>query len=262
MATCSDDFKVKIWNPNTNWTLTRTYTNHTNMVYGIEWINADTIASCSEEIQIWSISTGVTKKTIKNGKLNYALQLLSDGNLAVGIRNAINIYDISTGSLIKGLSVGETAFSNDLALLSSTLLASSFDDNTIRIWDLTTNTQKLQIKETTISYGLKLIASNILASGNYDGTISLWNKETGALIRNLKSSKSIGEIYYAVDSFANNQGLVSCNYGTLNKKLVGNKDGFINFWDWTTGQLLYTVNASENIYSLATIQSINVLSKS
>ena len=63
MATSSNDRTVKIWNPNTNWTLIRTLTNHSSQVWGIEWINEDTFAPWDQTIQIWSI----TNRTINVG---------------------------------------------------------------------------------------------------------------------------------------------------------------------------------------------------
>ena len=80
MATASCDFKVKIWNItscNTNWTLIRTYTNHTLYVYAIEFITLDLIASCSFDttIQIWSLSTGLTVKTINTGSQVFIIKL-------------------------------------------------------------------------------------------------------------------------------------------------------------------------------------------
>ena len=245
VATCSDDYEVKIWNPNTNWTLTRTYKGHSNGVNGLEWINADTLASGSfdKTIQIWSISTGVTKLTIKTGLNNYALQLLSSGNLAVGTSlGPINIYNINTGSLIKSL-IGHKGFLYDLTLISSTLLASGSDDKTIIIWDLTTYKQKFQLNAPSGVGCLKLVASNTLASGNFDGSISLWDTTTGKLIRTLKSS-NIGTILRSVDLLTNNQTLVSGGTGQE-----------IQFWDWTKGQLLETIKSNVVIHSLAAIQS-------
>ncbi len=97
VATCSYDFTVKIWNI-TNWSLIRTYSDHTQAVLGLEWINEDTIASGDEyyAIKIWSITTGETKFTIITDDFVYSLILLSNGfYLACGLLNGnIIIYDI------------------------------------------------------------------------------------------------------------------------------------------------------------------------
>ena len=96
MATGSYDFKVKIWNPNTNWTLIRTYTGHSSLVEGLEWTNQDTILTSGwdQTIQIWSISTGSIQRTINVGDEVWSLKLMSNGfYLACGTGNGpINIY--------------------------------------------------------------------------------------------------------------------------------------------------------------------------
>ena len=108
VATCSSDKTVKIWQVSKfNWKLVRTYTEHTHFVVGLEFINAETIASGSLDatIKIWSMSTGVTKREINAGYYVYCLKLLSNKvHLAVGLGypgNRIAIYDINTSNLIK-----------------------------------------------------------------------------------------------------------------------------------------------------------------
>ena len=104
MATCSQDSTVKIWNLNTDWTLIRNYTNHSKVVYALDWINEDTIASGSLDttLQIWSISTGLIQRRIPltiNGV--YSLKMLSNGlYLACGTRNG-PLYIYSRPSLIQ-----------------------------------------------------------------------------------------------------------------------------------------------------------------
>ena len=78
IATSSLDSSVKIWDPNSNWTLIQKYSNHSSFdVYGLEYINADTIASgdTNGTIQIWSISTGLTLRTIYTGSIVYTLKI-------------------------------------------------------------------------------------------------------------------------------------------------------------------------------------------
>ena len=50
MATVSNDFQVKIWDPtNNNWNLIRNYTSHTGAVQALEYINADTVATAAAD---------------------------------------------------------------------------------------------------------------------------------------------------------------------------------------------------------------------
>ncbi len=95
VAKCSRDSTVKVWNSFANWNLIRTYTGHSNLVYGLEWINLDTIASggfSDYTIKIWSISSGQTLRTIYAGTYVSSLKLLNNGiHLAAGLNPNINI---------------------------------------------------------------------------------------------------------------------------------------------------------------------------
>ncbi len=69
VATCSEDRTVKIWNVSSSfhWTLITTYSQHSWAVYGLEWLDNDTLASVGWDgtIKLWSPTTGQTKRTIK-----------------------------------------------------------------------------------------------------------------------------------------------------------------------------------------------------
>ena len=249
VATCSDDFTVKIWNVttinnNNTWNLIRTYT-HTDVVNAIEYISMDTMASGGYDstIQIWSISTGQKLMTINPGVGVISLQLLSNGfYLAAGFYSGqINIYNIyNNGSLVSTLN-GHTDIVEDLVLINSNLLASSSDDKKVRIWNLTTNTCKFILTgHTSAVYGLKLVSADTLASGSSDYTINLWNTTSGTLIRTLVSH--IDSINWSVDMLISNQILVS-----------GSSDSTIKTWNISTGQVLNTIITGLQIQSLAVL---------
>jgi WD40 repeat protein len=249
VATCSYDTTVKIWNISnpTNWTLISTYTNHTNYVFGLEWINEDTIASGGYDftIKLWSISTGQTEITIKTSADVYSLKLLNNGvYMACGLSNGnIYIYDINNnGSLITTLS-RHLATVFDLVQISDDLLASSSSDDTIRIWNLTTNLTKFILQgHTSDVYGLKLVSSDILASGSLDSTIKFWNITNGQLIRNLTGH--IGNVQWSIDLLIDSQTLVS-----------GSWDQTVKIWNLTTGECLSTFNTSLQIQTFTILKS-------
>lgn len=234
---------VKIWDPLNSWTLIRNYTNHSDTVWALDYIDEDTMISGdgSGLIRIWLISTGQTKRTIHpNGGSVYSLKMLSnDLNLAVGLSSSdISIFDINTGSLVTTLS-GQTSV-RDLVQISEDLLASSSSDNSVRIWNLTTNTCKFILQgHTSGAFGLKKINSQVLASGSADTTIKLWNIVTGQEIRTLTGHTSYLE--WSLD-LLNSQTLISGSY-----------DGTFRVWDWSTGDCLRTIKTpnSYQIYSLA-----------
>jgi WD40 repeat protein len=115
VATCSFDYTVKIWNPTNNmWSLVRTFTGHTQPVYALEFLNANTIASGSSNIQIWSLNTGSVNRNITSGSV-FSLKLLSNGiHLAAGLSGTIRIYNINTGALVSNLT-GHSDYVIDMA---------------------------------------------------------------------------------------------------------------------------------------------------
>jgi WD40 repeat protein len=117
----------------------------------------------------------------------------------------------------------------------------SYPDNTVRIWNLTTNTCKFNLTgHSDHVYGLKQITPSILASGSADRTIKLWDITTGQLIRTLTGHT--GYIEWSVD-LLNSQTLVS-----------GSGDRTIKLWNWSTGECLSTIQTPGSyITSLAVI---------
>jgi WD40 repeat protein len=254
VATVSYDFTVKIWNitsiySSTNWTLIRTFTNHTNAVVGLEYINEDTIATGSMDntIKIWSINFGETLRTINTNSGVYSLiaMITNCFYLCAGLVNGnINIYNIIDGSLIVTLS-GHANYVNDLELIGNDLLASSSDDQTIRIWNLITYTSKFILNgHINKVYALKLISAVILASGSSDSTIKLWNVTDGKLIRTLTGHTS--SVMWSIDTSKKDG----------DKILVsGSRDKTLKFWNFNTGECLNTTSTDLDIISLAILNS-------
>ena len=241
MASNSYDTLVKIWDSNLN--LLLTYNGHTGIVAGLEYIDTNIMASGSfdKTIQIWSISNGEKKRIINACAPVWSLKLLSDTNhMACGLGNGnINIYNINTSGLI-AIIKGHTSWVMDFVLISGrNLLASSSynSDTTVRIWDLTTNTNKFTLSgHTSNVFGLKLISSDILASGSEDKTIKLWNITDGSLIRTLWNHT--GAIYWSVDML-NEQTIVSGSYDKTIKK-----------WNYQTGRCMDTFDVDVEIRAL------------
>jgi WD40 repeat protein len=96
VATCSPDRTVKIWNVSSSfdWTLITTYSQHSSVVYAMEWLDNDTLASGSidQTIKIWSPTTGQTKRTIQTNQRVWSLTMLNTNiHLAAGLCADINI---------------------------------------------------------------------------------------------------------------------------------------------------------------------------
>jgi WD40 repeat protein len=259
VATCSSnlnlngsaDFSVKVWfiMPNSNWSLIKAYRSHSNRVEDIEWLSKNKIASVSVDgtIRIWPIrqtntrATDTTHITINVGVNVYAssVRLLSNGiHLAAGISNGhINIYNIYTGDLVYTLS-GHTTKVLNLISINNTFLASSSEDATIRIWDITqrVNAAKFKIHGNfSRIFGLKFITANILASVSNDNTIRLWNTESGVLMRNLTGHTNK---VYSVDILRDGQTIIT-----------GSWDSTLKLWNISTGQVLSTLETGFSVYS-------------
>jgi WD40 repeat protein len=260
VATASFDLTVKIWDSSSNWSLIRTYSQHSSDIYGLEWLDKDTLASCGifdQSIKIWYLSSGQTKRIINvpNNAYIFSIELLKNQiHMAVGLgwpSNSILIYNINNGSLISTLQ-GHTDLVRDLLQINENdLLASSSDDKTIRIWNLTTNmTQFILQGHTDGVVGLKQINSKMLASSSLDGTVILWNITSASQIRTFTGH--MGYLMWSIDINNNSKEgqatLVSGGYG----------DKTIRVWDLSTGACLISINTSLNIGGLAVLGNNNL----
>jgi WD40 repeat protein len=250
VATCSSDKTVKIWDPSSSpWKLLRNYTGHTDSVQSLEVISTDLIASGSKDktIKIWSVNTGELQKTIQTPSSVIRLKLLSNGLYLVAILNPniLNIYNISTSGNVNFIMTGHNGTVLELELIGdSNLLASSSDDLTIRIWDLTSLTCKFILTgHTDAVYGLKSISNEVLASASQDNTINLWNITNGDLIRTLTGHTN--PILWSIDKLKSEEILFS-----------GSIDQNILMWNLTTGEVMKAKNTGLSIHSLVVYKTI------
>ncbi|MBD2355121.1 ribosome assembly protein 4 [Tolypothrix sp. FACHB-123] len=108
------------------------------------------------------------------------------------------------------------------------LLASGSDDNTIKIWDVTTAKLLQSINESnevnTVSFSGD---GKFLASGSDDNTIKIWDVSSGKLLQIFNGhSKLVNSVSFSGDG----KFLAS-----------GSDDNTIKIWDVTTGKLLRTL---------------------
>ena len=104
----------------------RTYADHTTVVYALEWLDSDTLASSGfsdRTIRIWSATSGQTKRVINvtNSVYVYCLKMLASSSstsfyLAAGLSSDINIYSLNEGTLLSTLQ-GHTSSVFDLVQL-------------------------------------------------------------------------------------------------------------------------------------------------
>jgi len=205
--TSYSDSSIRIWNIANplSWILVRTYTGHSGPTYGIDFIRADTLVtgSLDKTIKIWAISTGLTSRTISPGTIVYSVAMLQDGaTLASACSNRINLYNVTTGLIIRFIIASQSTIT-ELLVISSTLLASAGFDFNIRIWNLTNtgpNAIQTMRGHTNNVYGLKRISTDMIASASFDTTLRLWNINNGNLVRNLTGHTN--SLQYSIDYLA------------------------------------------------------------
>jgi WD40 repeat protein len=208
-------------------------------------------AMLDSTIQIWSMITGERKsKPIEvspftSSFTNYvfALKMLPNGLLASGISytwlNAkIKIWNVSNGQLSETFECISKI--RDLELINNETLASSGDDGTVMLWNLTGGTLIRQFKAHNSSVNkIKIISSHLIATGSLDKTIKIWNVTSGSLERTIYGHTD--KIFYSLDRLGEDF-LVS-----------GSFDNYINYWRISTGSIVKKIKTASQITALLVV---------
>jgi WD40 repeat protein len=235
VASCASDTAVNIWNPNTGESI-RIYTEHSSSVNSLDQIDADTMVSGSWDntIHIWKISTGERLYIVPLSASFSSVKSLSNGLIACGSENNINIYEYSTGNLIQTL-IGHSNSVNSIEVLNEQFMASGSSDTEVIIWDLTSYSIKYNLSHhENIVKCVKRLSSNLMASTDLSGLIIIWDWMNGSLEHRLTGHIMSPD----VDSY-DDQTLIS-----------GSWDKIIKFWNITNGQLIKTINSNKTISTL------------
>ena len=242
IAASFSDNSVRLYEPGNNWNLKLTYSAFKGLVYGIDYTRSGLVdlmvgGSRDRFIRYFRISNGASFGTnINTGQVVHGIAVTDGFNVVAACGSFIFIYNanrIRTQTL-----VGHTNTVMDVLLLSNGLVASSSLDNTVRIWNLTTNTTSYTLQGHTLPvFGITQVATDILASGSNDTTIRLWNITSGSLLRNLTGHT--GAILYSVDLFSCSL-LASGSIGTEGFKL----------WNIYSGQSVNVSTGGLRIQSL------------
>jgi WD40 repeat protein len=159
----------------------------------------------------------------------------------------IYVYNVNTGGLIYNLN-GHTTNVFDFVQIEFDFLASSSQDNTIRLWNLTTHTSKFILSgHNQAATGLKLISPNELTSGSFDTTLKLWDITSGQLIKTFTGHSN--QVIWSVMLLNDGKTLAS-----------GSLDQTIKLWNISTGACLRTINAGDfPIRAMALIKNITFI---
>jgi serine/threonine protein kinase len=167
----------------------------------------------SDGIELWNVTTGALKQTLI-GHIDtvYSVAFSPGGKLLVsGGSGGIELWDLITGTVRQTWPSrsSSVAFSPD-----GHLLASGEADNTIRLWDVSTDAPRQTFTlhtETVWSIAFSPDGS-LLASGSEYNTIDLWDVATGKLKHTLGRRRHVYSVPINVAFSPNGRLLTSGSY--------------------------------------------------
>ena len=180
LATCSNDHNIMLWDTQ-NWQSVRTFKGHQNMVFGLQFVTDDVLASASFDltIRLWDVHTGVTRRILQGHTAG-----------AVGLKSWQEqgqswLYSASNDGTVKRWSAElDRQWLIDLSASASSSAISpdgkyvviGLANGAIESYDLTKQLKTSGVAVHT-NQVLRLVFSNdgsLLASGSHDNTALLW----------------------------------------------------------------------------------------
>ena len=247
LATTSDDNTVTLWNT-TTWKPVVTYLGHTDSVYDTIYLGNDLYASTSDDltIHIWNLKNGSLMTNINTDERMRCLLLLPNGNIASGdYVNKINVWNYSTGHLVKKFPPGHRNTVENLILINNETMASCGKDGLVIVWYLNNGTLKTILYEHEDAvFGLKPISSSLFASVSLDNTIRFWTvtNTSASLFYTINDAGSLG-FYWSLDLIGDF--IVS-----------GGLDGYIKYWHVSNFSLYKSIDTGSPIWALVSFKNI------
>lgn len=234
--TCSSDIDASYYSL-PDLALIRKLTGHTSGVYGICFSNDGMHAATGSQDQkakYWSLEDGSCIYTLDHPSIVSAVDINNSGKyLLTGCWDRqLRLFDLKDGTLLRTFT-GHTSHITEVRFSpNGKNILSASEDYTMRYWDTETGQCLTVIQDTSQVYSAKLSpnGSNIL-SGNQWGMIRYWQTD-GTRIMTFSSTHN-GAVR-GVDIFID--GLYA---------LSGGDDGYIKYFDITTGNLLLEIKANE-----------------
>jgi WD40 repeat protein len=193
LATGSYDQSIHLWNTEDG-TLIRSFNGHQGAVFDLAFRPDDQIlasASADRTIKLWNIETGERTDTLSQPlKEQHTVLFSKDGKrlFAGGVDNRIRIWSISEQAGETTNLILETRFAHEGTILNLTLsrdgntLASSADDQTVKIWETASLKERFLLPaQPDWSPAIAFVAKDKqLAIGRLDGSISYYDSDSAS----------------------------------------------------------------------------------
>ena len=192
-------------------------------------------ASHAQDYTRWNLPEGALARLGK-GRAQAAVYSADGTRLAVSSSIGIWLYDAHTGAEVVLIPerVSELALSSD-----GSTLASSSNDDTIRLWDVPSGQLKATLKGHTAKISSVAFSpdGSTLASGSYDYTVRLWDVASGQLKATFEGHTHwIGSVSFSPDGAT----LASSSWGAT-----------VRLWDVASGKIKAILGHNRAVFSVS-----------
>ncbi|MBK8454291.1 MAG: caspase family protein [Thiofilum sp.] len=193
----------------------------------------------SNEIRLWDLKNDKNIGTIYLNDLSASEIIYSpDGKIITSLFNednyfssTVNLWSSTNGKLIKKLNVDRKI--EALAYnLSGKIMASSFSNNTVKIWDVESGESIRTLNNISASILVYGSGNNAIIFGY--GGLQIWDFEKGVLLKDIKDITEVTSIVFNKNSF-----------------IIGSKDGSIYLLSETTKLHKKIINNQQPVHALA-----------
>jgi WD40 repeat protein len=233
---------IQLWS-STNITRQHAFQGHRHSIHSLAF-SPDGRSIVSSDCQgialIWDVTTGIEKRNLRE---NIATVAYSPNGKSIAMRlsNTIRIWDANTSVAAHPISKGHRATINSVAFSRDGLLiVSGSRDQTVRIWDVLTVTERRVMVVGDAVYSTAFSPDGaMIACGQSNGTVQVWDVASG-----LRQSSMMGQHARVVVSVAfssDSKSVVSCAY----------VDDIVRVWDVATGaEQRILIHTGENNLSM------------
>jgi len=178
LAIATTDGRIEIWNANEGYLLKSIKVTDEDDIYALASFKNSTLVVATWDGILILDPFSEEKVTISTFKAS-SLVVLNNNLLATvsGLYNFISIFNITTGNVVRSLSLGgHTETVSMVILLPNGFLASGSFDNTVKIWDPYKGIliKTLEGHESAV-WSLVVTKNGLLASAGDNSLIKLWN---------------------------------------------------------------------------------------